>query len=654
MPPKNALGPGPIGRHLVAACLLLLSGAASVAAENNYDVAKLQALADQGDLGAQTDLGWAYCNGERGVPLDKTRGPALLQDAVAKGFVRAEFCLAGVYEKGSCVAADPAQALAWYQKAADAHFPRAEGYLGWICLQGKLGHPVDLPAALAWYEKAARNGDAFSVGKLAWLYLNGTCGPKDRAKAFFWFQRAAEEQQQDVASLLSLLYEQGKDGIPQDSDRAWLWRFIGQSRGFSQTSYATANFDQLRRLSAKMDDAHIGRLTRLALDYMACVRDGGYALDPALPPMDLTPASLSEHPVEIEEDRLIVPVMIGSKGPFRFLVDSGASGSLVSSSLAETLGLPAVGLHAAYGKEDALAKIVSVDYTVLDNEVRHASLIVESLDDDARYAGQPLDGILGYDFLSHFTVKVDYAAHTLGLYNPEELHPDASFTALPAVLQAGDLSVSTTLNGLNHPPITQNFIVDTGNSGAMAFNRAFDLEYLFPRLVPRAVGWGSVSMWGLSDITMGRLPSLAVGAFQVPGPIVACDPEFLPSPSPLGTIGNEIWRRFVIVLDYKDKKLFLQKGPGFDAPETRAYHGLFVLADEKDPALLRVAKAFDASPAAAAGFQKDDLITACDGLTGPALTSDSLRDRLHQEGDHSLTVKRGETVLTLPLKSVPF
>ena len=41
----------------------------------------------------------------------------------------------------------------------------------------------------------------------------------------------------------------------------------------------------------------------------------------------------------IVHDRIVIPVMIDGKGPFRFLVDTGANGSMISARLVETLGL---------------------------------------------------------------------------------------------------------------------------------------------------------------------------------------------------------------------------------------------------------------------------------------------------------------------------
>ena len=51
--------------------------------------------------------------------------------------------------------------------------------------------------------------------------------------------------------------------------------------------------------------------------------------------------ALSTVRTRMVHDRIVVPVMIDGKGPFRFLVDTGANGSMVSTRLVKALGLVA-------------------------------------------------------------------------------------------------------------------------------------------------------------------------------------------------------------------------------------------------------------------------------------------------------------------------
>ncbi|MFZ0498125.1 MAG: aspartyl protease family protein [Steroidobacteraceae bacterium] len=67
----------------------------------------------------------------------------------------------------------------------------------------------------------------------------------------------------------------------------------------------------------------------------------GLAANPRLSGAKPDPADmLFASPTSMDRvGRIVVPVLINGKGPFRFLVDTGADGSLVSAALASALGL---------------------------------------------------------------------------------------------------------------------------------------------------------------------------------------------------------------------------------------------------------------------------------------------------------------------------
>src|SRR5258708_37964460 len=67
--------------------------------------------------------------------------PALMAKANA-GNAEAEFLVGTKYELGAQVPKDPAQAAAWYRKAADKRYPQAEHSLG-ILYEFGTGVPVD-------------------------------------------------------------------------------------------------------------------------------------------------------------------------------------------------------------------------------------------------------------------------------------------------------------------------------------------------------------------------------------------------------------------------------------------------------------------------------------------------------------------------------
>lgn len=64
------------------------------------------------------------------------------------------------------------------------------------------------------------------------------------------------------------------------------------------------------------------------------------AARPAVPAPEHPPGLLSSAPTRVNDaGQIVVPVMIDGKGPYQFLVDTGANGSMISPRLARSLGL---------------------------------------------------------------------------------------------------------------------------------------------------------------------------------------------------------------------------------------------------------------------------------------------------------------------------
>ena len=91
--------------------------------------------ADQGDPGAQAELGYFYLNGI-GVDRDAAQAVRWFGRAAASGNHLAKLNLAILYLKGAGVAQDTAFATRLLQELVKQHDPRAEGYLGIMYMLG--------------------------------------------------------------------------------------------------------------------------------------------------------------------------------------------------------------------------------------------------------------------------------------------------------------------------------------------------------------------------------------------------------------------------------------------------------------------------------------------------------------------------------------
>jgi TPR repeat protein len=123
-----------------------------------------QIAANQGDSGAQYNIGWLYDNGD-GVTQD--------------------------YD----------QARQWYLKAGNQGDKDAQNNLGELYYYGH-GVAVDYATAFHWYELAAKQGEQNAEFNLGWLYANGQGVTADDNLAHMWMSRSAAQGKQDAINWL--------------------------------------------------------------------------------------------------------------------------------------------------------------------------------------------------------------------------------------------------------------------------------------------------------------------------------------------------------------------------------------------------------------------------------------------------------------------
>ena len=112
-----------------------------------------------------------------------------------------------------------------------------------------------------------------------------------------------------------------------------------------------------------------------------------------------------------EAPLIIVPVKVNGKGPFRFILDTGASGSELTPAAAKKIGLKLN--ESAKAKAVGAGGSIEMDLGTVDSleiggaVVKDMTFAVGEMKDVAEYAPN-VDGLVGYDFLKNFVVTIDY------------------------------------------------------------------------------------------------------------------------------------------------------------------------------------------------------------------------------------------------------
>jgi clan AA aspartic protease (TIGR02281 family) len=118
------------------------------------------------------------------------------------------------------------------------------------------------------------------------------------------------------------------------------------------------------------------------------------------------------------EPLVMVEVAVNGKGPFNFAVDTGASMTLISPTVARRSGVKLSDIRAraigASGQSEAtFGKLKSL--RVGQAQVSNIKIAVMSMRHINRSAKPRVDGIIGYNFLKRYRVTIDYANRLLYL-----------------------------------------------------------------------------------------------------------------------------------------------------------------------------------------------------------------------------------------------
>jgi predicted aspartyl protease len=255
---------------------------------------------------------------------------------------------------------------------------------------------------------------------------------------------------------------------------------------------------------------------------------------------------------------ILVPVFVEGKGPYEFILDTGASISLLSSELGRSLGVAITGTLDGMGAGgNVTLELGRVGSLAVGNEALH-DVEVGLTDELAKISAvvqAKIDGDLGYNFLQHFRVTVDYDRNLLRLsgasagYDPDgglpfEVAPSKPVLVLPVEV-----------NGSGPYP----FCLDTGTSmTAISPGLAARLGIsMTPGARQGTAAGGNIS------VSFGKLESLALGPHRV-GDLDVTSADFFSSIAQAcgtdidGIIGYNYLKLFRVTIDYPGACLLLE------------------------------------------------------------------------------------------------
>lgn len=377
---------------------------------------------------------------------------------------------------------------------------------------------------------------------------------------------------------------------------------------------------------------------------------------PATPDFRFTNGQHSARiPIDTVGNAILVQGRLNNSKPLWFVLDTGASATVIDAGRARALGLKSEGNvgASAFGGSAEVQFTKGVNFILPGVRLMNQSVASTAFRKEVSEIKPNFAGILGYDLISRFVMEIDYLHKTLTLYDAKTYEYKGPGKQVPIVVE-GTPFVSGEVKTNGHDPASGRFEIDTGYDGALTLYGGFVEAH--PELKPDAgVRNTRQGLGQSSENSRSRVERFTLGGFSFADVVTdyATGAEGSEANRDVaGLIGNEIFRRFKVTFDYSRQQMFLEPNTRLSDPFGANVSGLELELQTKPRRTIVVADVMDESAAAEAGIKTGDQLIAIDKQPTTSLSVDQL-DKLLQaeEREFLLTIKRGPKVLEIKLKT---
>jgi hypothetical protein len=188
--------------------------------------------------------------------------------------------------------------------------------------------------------------------------------------------------------------------------------------------------------------------------------------------------------------------------------------------------------------------------------------------------GEKVDGIIGYSFFSRYIVKLDFDSNMIEIYSPGKISYPREGTMLHPVFTAIPIQW---LSIKDKNKASFNFYYDTGAGLCFLMSEQYakDSAILSKRRKP--VVTQAEGMGGRLQMRLTTIKEVKIGPYRfrrVPTYLYNDEYNVTSYPFVGGLIGNDLLRRFNVVLNYANREIYLKPNSHFNDLFDYAYTGL--------------------------------------------------------------------------------
>jgi hypothetical protein len=257
--------------------------------------------------------------------------------------------------------------------------------------------------------------------------------------------------------------------------------------------------------------------------------------------------------MHLEKGRPVIDVTVNGKGPFPFVLDTGAGGTVLGADLVQELGLPTIG-EAQIGDpihpHGLAAKQVKIESLGIGG-LTLSDMTATAVENSGFREHLGARGVLGMPLFSELLLTIDYVAPEIRLARGVLPDPDGREI----------LAFRAAAHGLIRVPITVGTVevdadVDSGSPAAVSLPEEY-MEKLPLEGKPVQIGKARTVTAEFPVYGATLKGAVQIGAHRLENPALRFNKL------PNANIGGEVLGRFAITIDQKNRRIrFTEKGPG--------------------------------------------------------------------------------------------
>ncbi len=346
-------------------------------------------------------------------------------------------------------------------------------------------------------------------------------------------------------------------------------------------------------------------------------------------------------------DMVVIPLMINGSGPFNFVLDTGVGIMVITDpKLVDSIHIDqkrTIKLYGVGNLDDLEAYVTSPLNIVIGNSVKSEYVAAAILKDDhfglSNYAGIKIHGLLGYEFFSQLAVKINFSDSTITVARPGRFKPFRKGAVIPLSIEDRKPYLNTNL-ALNNSNTTRNkLLVDLGAGHALLLENQRPRPNDDARYITANLGQG---LTGPLNGRIGRIGEIEVGKYRFTS-VITSFLDTVPRPAFTvardGNLGIGILKKFLMVFDYANNKLYLKPNYKFKEPFEHDMSGLEYYAAGNELKNIIVSRVEPGSAGAEAGIKANDQITGINLRSIRQLTMTEIDDLFRSRDKRSLVVE---------------